>query len=188
MYSNELVDQLVDLVDSKEAAERTVAEIESKDLMAVSSELRKRAIYFLRRDAGLALAIADLILNIGDWRAAPNLRALGLQTKAIALTLSQREFEAALELFAESEAIYEAYDNELDIAVGQVSRIWALACLQRYDEAFAAGEKTMEVLSRHRDYLSVAALSNNLAAIYGRRGQDQEALERILQVEDAYTA
>ncbi len=186
MKPDAVVDQLVDLINSEQDTKPAVARLDAEELMAVSADLKRRALFYLRRDAPKALAIAELILNIGGWRDTPRIRALGLQTKAIALTLALREFEAALDLFAESEAIYQSYDDELDIAIGQISRVWALACLQRYDEAFATGEQTARILTRHEDYTSLAALSNNLAAIYGRRGQDQEALERIFDVEAAY--
>jgi len=187
MEPDDVVDQLVNLVDSHKTARSAVAQLEADEIMAVSADLKERALYYLPRDAPRALAIAELILNIGGWQDTPRIRALGLQTKAIALTLSQREFDTALDLFAESEAIYRSYDDELEIAIGQVSRIWALASLQRYDEAFATGEWAKIILTRHNAYRRLAALGNNLAAIYGRRGQDQEALERFTEVEIAYS-
>ena len=186
MTNDELADQLVELVGSPPAAQSFVSYLEDEQLTAVSTELKNRALFYLRRDAPLALNIADLMLDIANWREKPRIRALGLQTKAILLTLSQREFETALDLFAESEAIYQAYNEELQIAFGQVTRIWALACLQRFDTAFAASAWTAEILTRYEAYGSLAALSNNLAAIYGRRGQDKEALERFREAEAAY--
>ncbi len=182
----DIVDQLVAQVDTVQAARATIAHLQPEELDDVSAELKQRALFFLRRDAPQALAIADLILHIADWHELPRVRALGLQTKAIALTLALGEFEEALDLFAESESIYRSYDDELEIAVGQISQVWALACLQRFEEAFATGERSVQILAGHEDFVSLAAINNNLAAIYGRRGQDHEALLRILDVEAAY--
>jgi CHAT domain-containing protein len=187
MTNDDLVNQLIELVDSPNAAKSIVTNLEDEPLTAVTAGLKKQALFYLQRDASTALAIAELILNIAGWQDKPLIRALGLQTKATVLTLSQREYEKALDLFAESEALYQADHRELEIAIGQVSHIWALACLQRYDQAFATSEWTVQILTRHEAYRSLAALSNNLAAIYGRRGQDEEALERFLQAEAAYT-
>ncbi|MDX1417599.1 MAG: tetratricopeptide repeat protein, partial [Candidatus Promineifilaceae bacterium] len=186
MTADDIVDQLVDLVDSHEAAKSAVAQLDTEDIVDITADLKQRALYYLRRDGPKALAIADLILNIGEWRQTPSIRALGLQTKATTLTLSQGEFEAALDLYEESEEIYKQYGADLDIALGQVSRIWALACLQRYEEAFVTAEWTQKILLEHQAYRQLAALNNNLAAVYGRRGHDEEALARIIQVEDAY--
>ena len=169
MANVDLADQLIELVDSPSSAQRFVSSLDDEALLAVAPALKGQALYYLQRDAPVAMAIAELILNIGEWRSLGQIRALGLQTKAIVLTLSQREFEAALTLFAKSEAIYQQYNKELEIAVGQVSRIWALACLQRYDQAFEVSEWTTKVLTRYEDYRSLAALKNNLAAVYGRR-------------------
>ena len=190
--SEGIVDQLVELVDSNQndsfqAARKAVLQLETNEIESITADLKQRALFYLRRDAPKAIAIADLILNIGEWRDTPTVRALGLQTKATTLTLSQHDFEAALDLYAESEAIYKNLDADLDIATGMISQVWALACLQRFDEAFSTAKWAQEVLTEHNAYLSLAALNNNLAAIYGRRGQDEEALQRIYDVEIAYT-
>ena len=186
MVSNDLVDKLVDLVDNPQEVNSAVTRLKMADAAEISAELKQRALFYLRRDGPKALAIADLISSIGEWSQDPAIQALGLQTKATALTVSQREFETALDLFAQSEALYQEQGADLDIARGQISRVWALACLQRFDEAFATAEWAEKVLVEHNAYLSLAALNNNLAAIYGRRGQDQKALNHILQVEKAY--
>ncbi len=186
MANDGLVDQLIELVDFPEKAKHLVSNVADETLEVAGPQLKGKVLFYLQRDAPTALAIADLIIKIGEWRNLPRVTALGLQTKAIALTLSQREFEEALDLFEQSEAIYARYNEEHPIAVGQVSRIWALACLQRYDQAFAVSEITAKILTKHEDYRSLAVLNNNLAAIYGRRGQDIQALELLKKVEAAY--
>lgn len=187
MSLDDVVDKLVGLVDSERATRTIVAQLEIDDLITVAEGLKRQVLFYLRSDAPKAAQISDLILSIVDWRQdAPLVRALGLQTKAIVLTLANREYKAALDLFDESNAIYAEHENELGIAVGQVARVWALACLQRFDEAFAVGDWAEGVLARHDAHRTLAALSNNLAAIYIRNGQDAEALERIIKVEAAY--
>ncbi len=187
MASDHLVDQFENMVDSEDEAKSAVSILNADEITQVSGELKQRALFYLRRDGQRALAIADLIYNIGQWSETPGVQALGLQTKATALTISQREFEEALRLYEQSEAIYKEHGNDLDIALGQISRVWALACLQRYDEAFKTAAWTEKVLTDHKAYRPLVALNNNLAAIYGRRGQDENALERIERVEKMYT-
>ncbi len=186
MTNVELADRLVELVHSPSIALSIVAELSDEELLAVSSRLKARSLFYLRREAPKALAIAELIQLIGLERQLPVFHALGLQTEAIVLTLSQREFEEALALYAAAEKIFLRHDEHLEIARGQVSQIWALACLQRYEEAFDMGEETAVELARNDEFSSLAALSNNLAAIYGRRGQDTKALEQFREVEQAY--
>lgn len=186
MESDQLVDHLEFLVENQGDVRSVVAGLDTAEIEAITVDLKQRALFYLRREGPKALAIADLIFNIGEWSNNPNIRALGLQTKATTLTISQREFETALRLYEESEAIYKESGADLEIALGQVSRVWALACLQRYEEAFATAAWTEKVLSQNNAYRALAALNNNLAAIYGRRGQDEEALERIERVEKVY--
>ena len=115
MTNGELADQLVELVDSPTSLDSFIAGLDDGTVMSVAPALKQRALYYLQRDAPLALEIAELILRLGRLRDLPLVSALGLQTKAIALTLAQREFEEALRLFAASEAIYREEDQELEI-------------------------------------------------------------------------
>lgn len=186
MALDDVVARLVDLAGSPPAARLAIAQLQPEERLPVAEGLKRQTLFQVRRDAPRALAIADLILHIAASCDDPLVRALGLQTKAIALTLLEREYEQALELFRASEAIYAEHHDELAIAVGQVARVWALACLQRFDEAYAAGDWAERVLVEHQAHRTLAALSNNLAAIYGRRGQDAQALERIRKAEAAY--
>jgi CHAT domain-containing protein len=188
MNPEDAVAELIDSVASPRAARTIVSRLEPDMLLPVAEGLKRNVLLYLRSDAQKASDLSALILHIAEWRDdAPLVRALGLQTQAIVLTLLEREYETALGLFAQSNAIYERHDHELGIAVGQVARVWALACLQRFDEAFTAGDWAENVLTQHNAYRTLAALSNNLAAIYIRNGQDAEALERIARVESAYT-
>lgn len=186
MTSDAIVAQVVAFVDSQQSVQAVIAQLNDDDVLQVAQGLKQQVLYYLRSDAPKAFALTQTILDIADCRALPQVYALGLQTKAISLTLLQREYETALTLFAESEAIYAAVGDELSIAVGQVAKVWALACLQRFDEAYEAGAWAEGVLRAHEAHRTLAALNNNLAAIYGRRGQDEQALQRILEVEGAY--
>ncbi len=186
MNVDSLVTQLVDLADTPGAAKKTVEELGADEILPVAEGLKRQTLFYARRTGPKAVAIAELILKMADWREEPLVRALGLQTKAIAYTLLDRDYDQALDLFSASEAIYAEHDDELSIAVGEVTRIWALACVQRFEEAYAAGDWAERVLTEHQAYRSLAALGNNLSIIYGRRGKDVEALERILKVEVAY--
>jgi CHAT domain-containing protein len=188
MDLDDIVTELVTLDDPSHNAQTIVSHLDSDQLLLVAEGLKRKVLFFLRSDAQKASDLTTLILRIAEWRQnAPLVRALGLQTQAIVLTLKERDYELALERFAESNAAYEEQKHELGIAIGQVARVWALACLQRFDEAFIAGDWAENVLTKHAAHQTLAALSNNLTAIYIRNGQDAEALDRIVKVEAAYS-
>ena len=182
----DVVEQLVSLADSTQAAKSTIAGLPAEDLYAVGAGLKQRALFFLRRDAPQALAIASLILFIS----APGARRPACAPSAYRQRRSPSPWPSAnlrpRWRSLPNQKASTAYDDELEIAFGQISQVWALACLQRYDEAFATGEATAGVFVKYGEDVSLAALNNNLAAIYGRRGQDHQALQRIEEVEAAY--
>ncbi len=186
MTPDEAVARLLDTLDSPQESQAITAQLKTDDLMPTAEGLKRQVLFYLPKDAPKATQIADRILDMAAWQQAPLVEALGLQTKAIALTLLDREYETALTLFDQSNAIYTKHNDDLSIAIGQVARVWALACLQRIEEAFEAAEWAEQVLTQQQAHRTLAALSNNLAAIYIRNGQDAEALERVKKVEAAY--
>ncbi len=180
--------QIARLLPDQPPLAALLARIEADQALPVAQALKKIALAELRRDAQRATEIAAGIARLGENGRSPHIQALSRQTLAIIETLARRSYERALDLFDEAAAVFKAEGDDLELAVTQVSRIWALACVQRYDEAFAAGAWAHEVLEQHGARRSLAALNNNLVAIHGRRGDDHQALQRLEAVLAAYEA
>ncbi|MDJ0754807.1 MAG: CHAT domain-containing tetratricopeptide repeat protein [Ardenticatenaceae bacterium] len=156
--------------------------------MPVAQILKGKALVALRRDAKIAQQLAELIVYFGQTAAQPLVQALGLQTLGTLQTLAYRDYEKALDRFATASELFDNGGDELNLAITQVTRVWALACLQRYDEAFETGEWAAEIFRRHDAHRPLAALSNNLAITHSRRGNDAAALMQLDAVIEAYQA
>lgn len=156
--------------------------------MDVAQQLKGMALVELRRDAHRAEQLASLIVQLGETLGLGRVKALGLQATGTLQTLAYRDYEKALGFFKEATDLFKDAGDELNMAITQVTRVWALACLQRYDEAFATGAWTAEIFRRHGAHRPLAALSNNLAITHSRRGDDAGALKQLDAVIEAYRA
>lgn len=171
-----LVERLIASIDERMSAAELISGLDSAEIMPLAQALRKEARQAEQsKNAEKAMMIAELITEIGELTVQPAVQALGLQAKANQLTISQSKFEEALALYNKSEQLFG--EDELNIAIGDAVRVWAYACLQDFDTAFAIGARARTVLKKHKNYFALANLENNLLISVGRRGMDQEALD-----------
>jgi CHAT domain-containing protein len=154
---------------------------------AFAEALKEQVLQAQRADRPVssALQLADLVQYLAEVTGERRHRALGLRAEAQVRAIEMGEYQRALELYAQAIAIYQAENDELGQALTQVTRIWALANLSRYDEAFEAGRWASLVLAARQQWRYVATLTMNLAAIYGRLGEDARSLEMLDAAGDA---
>jgi hypothetical protein len=135
-------DQLIDalLAEGAASARRDLL-VGQRDQLddGFAAALKGRADQLLRADIQASRAAADLLLLAGEICGAPQVRALGLLARANAESIGLGEYQAALLSYDEAAAIYRAAGREVDAARSQIGKVWALACLGRYQEAEAAG-------------------------------------------------
>ena len=73
-------------------------------------------------------------------------------------------------------------------AATQVSKIYALALLGRYDEAIACGERARDVFLAHDDLLAAGKIEQNLGNIYHRRDHYADAAEHYRAAQNHFAA
>ncbi len=143
----------------------------------VAQCLKERADRLLREDVGRSLEAAELLVTVGDQIDKPFFRALGLLAEANARCIGGLgEYHRAIELYNEAAEIYRQAGRTLEQARSQIGKLYALAFLGRYDEAFEVGEWASDVLETHKEWGLLASLVANLGMIHGRMGADERAL------------
>lgn len=148
--------------------------------------LKNEAIQLRMVNTHRALSIARLILAIFRRTGVARHRGFGLWAEAVVRSLCLGEYKRALKKYDEAIAIFEKDGDEVSPALMQISRLWSLANLNRYTEAFAAGEAAAPVLAAHERWLPAATLHNNLASVYTRLGEYARALSMLESAQRAY--
>jgi CHAT domain-containing protein/tetratricopeptide (TPR) repeat protein len=124
-----------------------------------------------QRAAGAAAALSALA-SANDH---PEILALAAWTSGMAELQLKGQVERAIERIDEAAARFEAIGQRHNAASTQVSKIFALARLGRYDEAIACGLRAQEVFLSVDDTLAAGKIDINLGNIYHRRDQYTEA-------------
>src|SRR5688572_25082160 len=101
--------------------------------------LKNEAVQLRMVNIQRALAIARLIVAISRRTTVARHRGFGLWAEAVVRSLGLGEYKAALRKYDEAIAIFEKEGDEVSPALMQISRLWSLANLNRYADAFAAG-------------------------------------------------
>jgi tetratricopeptide (TPR) repeat protein len=171
-----LIDSLLAATDA--AAQRRLLERHTTDVDdTFAGALKLRADQMLRSDIQQSLQAARLLQLAATISDNPAHHAVGLLAEANVHALGLRDFQRGLACYDEAIAIYQACGDLVEQAKAQVGRLWALACLGRYDEALEAGAWASAVLETHTQWRPLTNLTSNLAIIHGRMGADAQALE-----------
>lgn len=153
-----------------------------------AEQLKNQAIQYRFEDSQKALQIAEALLTAAQLQASARCRGYGLWASAVVHSTGLGDYERALALYGEAIAIFTQEHDPVSIAKMQISRIWALANLNRFTEAFAAGEEAMQTFTAINHWYALAMLQMNLASIYSRIGDDARAATMYEGVQHAYEA
>ncbi|MGA9773803.1 MAG: CHAT domain-containing tetratricopeptide repeat protein [Blastocatellia bacterium] len=118
-----------------------------------------------------ATALDDLANALDDLE----VKALADWINAIAALEIEGKAELAIARLDLAAAGFARLGQPLQAAATQVSKLWALALLGRYDEALDCGLEAREIFLAHKDRLSVGKIEHNLGNIYFRRDRYREA-------------
>ncbi|HEX5707184.1 MAG TPA: hypothetical protein VFX96_07805, partial [Pyrinomonadaceae bacterium] len=156
-------------------------------------------------DACLARALRDICHEV--WSAEPA-RAVATARALEALSASNADAETAAHA-AWASGIAAIVEGRLEHAVArlddaasrfsalglahaaastQVSRLYALALVGRYDEATQAGLGAREVFLAHGDTMAAGKVEQNIGNLYGRRGRYREAEQFQLAARERFLA
>ncbi len=149
---------------------------------AVARLLKKQADLNLRISLENSAHFADLIQQMGQINFDSRLVALGYRAKGNIHALGYGDHQKGIAFYDDAATIYRELGLRYEEALSQIGKIWSLASLGRAEEALATGEWATGVLAEEEDWNSLATLTANMGAIYGRLGNDQGALKQFNKV------
>ena len=152
----------------------------------VAHLLKKQADQNLRVNLENSEHFANLIQRIGDQCQDPRYTALSFRAKGNVQALGYGDHQKGMAFYEEAAQIYHKLDMVYEAALCQIGKIWSLASLGRAEEALATGAWAIEVLTAEEDWQSLATLTSNMGAIYGRLGNDQDALKQFNKARTLY--
>lgn len=169
-----------------QALQRAYLELTPGGVDELAEGLLEKVISLQWSDTQKALQTADLILLLAEISGEPQHRALGLRARAQTMAIGLGEYKASLLLYEEALTIYRESGDLVGQATLEVTRIWALASLGRYEEAIKMGEWAGQTLEDHAQWRTLATLYNNLGLVFDRVGDFHQALDRYNLARQAY--
>lgn len=120
------------------------------------------------RNAAIALSVLSKFLH------EPEVPALAFWVQAIA-DLTEGKTQSAVENIDKASAIFVSLNQPYQSAQTQVSKLYALALLGRYDEAVNCGQTALKVFKKHGDELAAGKIEKNIGNIVSRQEKHFEA-------------
>ncbi len=137
-----------------------------------------------------AVGAAAALQTLSEISQHAEIAALAAWVSGIA-ALTDGQMERAIIHLDDAERRFLALDQSHHAASTQVSKVYALAMLGRYDAAIGTGLHTREVFLKHGDTLAAGRIEHNIGNICWRRDRYTEAeyylklaRERFLNTED----
>jgi CHAT domain-containing protein len=118
--------------------------------------------------------IVEILNELARLTGNPEIRAYSEWTIAIENLVNGR-LEDCLQRLDESEAGFKNLGKLHAAATTQISKLYALALLGRYDEAVACGLRARAIFSAENDLYSVGKIEHNIGNLYWRRDFYREA-------------
>src|SRR3990170_6858081 len=189
MNIEELITSILAQADGEQQGQALrlgISKLSPFEVGQLADGLLEKVIAFQWSDTQKALQTADLIQQLAEISGKPRDRALGLRARAQTLAIGLGEYMASLPLYEEALSIYRDSGDLIGQATLEVTRIWALASLGRYEEAIQAGDWAGQILEAHAQWRSLATLHNNLAGVHNRAGNYRQALDRYNLARESY--
>ncbi len=174
------------LAHQTQLLDRYLSHFDSAEQDQIATALKKQADHYMRTDLDRCLHVAELIKSMAALTDNPLYYALGLRAEGNGYAISYCDYQKGIDCYDEAAEIYRHHGRKLDEAWSQNGKIYALANLGKYDEAFAVGQWAGQIFRELEEWLPLAELTVNLAIIHGRLGQDQESLQLLDQARELY--
>ena len=94
--------------------------------------------------------------------------------------ITRGKLVSAMEKLDESATIFFNFEKEYEAAQTQVSKLYVLALLGRYNEAIKTGDRALKIFRKNNDELAAGKVEKNIGNIYWRRDFYDEAEKRFL--------
>lgn len=134
-----------------------------------------------------ALQMAEVALLAAEVASNDLCRALALWTKAHPF-MNLEQYAEGLTLCDEALALCHRTGHEWEAARVQVSRMWALINLGRFNEALQLSKSVRPVLKKHEDLMFLARLHMNAGVAYDFADRFEEALTAYERAKDIFAA
>lgn len=168
---------LAALLAESPPSDRAALIAQYSDLIDANLAQELRAIYFdsyssePQRAASAAHALSDLAATTTN----PEIHAIVRWIEGLAALQLEGRLEHAIACIDSASASFAQLGQEHTAATTQISKIFALARLGRYDEAVDTGLRARKILLAHNDTPAVGRIELNLGNLADRRGQYEEA-------------
>jgi CHAT domain-containing protein len=185
---SDLVDALLSIEPNEQPAwlDKILPTLAPATVHAFAQLLKSQADHNLRINLENSAQFADLIAQLGQSWPDERLNALSFRAKGNIYALGYGDHQKGISFYERAASIYHQLDMVYEEALSQTGKIWSLASLGRAEEALATGQWASVVLAEEEDWQALAILMMNMGAIYGRLGNDQDALEQFNQAFDLY--
>jgi tetratricopeptide (TPR) repeat protein len=157
------------------AAERAALLAGHGDAVALADDLRELYFDSYSSDPQLAAQAAKALGALAAAARDPEVEAVAVWIAGLAELQIEGRVEQAVEQINGAEARFIALGRPHAAATTQVSKVFALALLGRYDEAIACGLRARNTLLAHDDPVAAGRIELNLGNLYNRRDQYAEA-------------
>ncbi len=177
------------LVDADAPARRALlARHRSQADPALARALKTQYDESKARDPGRAGAAALALQALAEAVAEPEIRALADWTAGMAALQVEGQATRALPLVERAAAAFERLGLLADAAATELSAVYALALLGRYDEAQAHGLAARDVFLGLGDAVAAGKVEQNLGNLHYRRDDYAEAERYYCSARDRFAA
>lgn len=135
-----------------------------------------------------AAAVAQVLRLLAERHPAPLIRAYAGWTVGMATLQIEGRPDAAISLIDAAAAGFTTLGEAHSAATTQISKLFALALLGRYEEAITCGEQARDRLRELGDQLGASKIAQNLGNLHHRRGQYDHAEAHYCEARDLAVA
>ncbi|GAC1446494.1 MAG: CHAT domain-containing protein [Pyrinomonadaceae bacterium] len=132
-----------------------------------------------------ATSAAAALRTLDEMTDDREINALAAWVTGIA-ALTNGQMEQAVTHLDEAQARFNELDKPHSAAATQVSKLYALALLGRYDEAIACGMSAREIFVAHQDTLATGKIEHNIGNIFWRRDRYREAEHHLRAARECF--
>ncbi len=169
--------ELADEKDQRDFLRKQYHHLNSDEQDLLAQSLKTQSGQLLRANIQKCLKLADLLIFLSELTGNAKHGALGLLAKANAHCIGLGDYQVAINFYDEAIELYRLNNCAIEQATSHIGRIYALASLNRTQEAFQTGWQASQVLRANEAWFPLAKLMGNMAVMYLRLGEDQQALE-----------
>ncbi len=170
-------------------AERAELLAQSSTLVNVALAQALKALYdkLESSDPAQAAGAATALAAVAGVANEPEISALAAWTTRMA-ALDAGQMEAAITRLDDARARFDLVGQPQTAAATQVSKLYALAVLGRYDEALACGLWARDIFLAHGSLLAAGKIEQNLGNIHFRRDHYPEAEQAYRDARERFVA